>query len=104
MYASIRIRKEYFEVLKQLGDVNAIAESAIRKYVIDLLIKRIEISKKEVNQFEKKYSCDYTTFAERISDVVKSNPTWEEDFIEWEYWSKELQEWTKRLENTLLKL
>lgn len=106
---TITIEKDYLEILDALGSVNAIVEDAIRKYLIDKCVERIEKSKRKIEEFEKKYNCNYAEFIETISneeslkEVEETKSSWELDITEWEYWGKELEEWKTRLEDILIK-
>jgi hypothetical protein len=106
---AITIEKGYLEILDALGSVNAIVEDAIRKYLIDKCVERIEKSKRKIDELEKKYDCNYAEFIETISNeeslkaVEETKSSWELDITEWEYWEKELEEWKMRLEDILIK-
>ena len=72
-------------------------------------MERIEKSKREIEDFERKYDCNYAEFITKVSiedglkAIEKKSPNWEEDMIGWEYWEKELEEWKMRLEGILIK-
>ena len=105
---TIKIKTDYIKILDTLGSVNAIVEDAIRKYLIDKCVERIEKSKRKIEELEKKYDCNYAEFISKISNaeglkaVEKTSLNWEGDMTEWEYWGNELEEWKARLENILM--
>jgi len=107
--AAITIKKGYLELLNSLGCADTAVEDAIRKYLIDKCVERIEKSKREIEEFERKYDCNYAEFITKVSiedglkAIEKKSPNWEEDMIAWEYWEKELEEWKMRLEDILIK-
>jgi len=107
---TIKIKTDYIKILDTLGSVNAIVEDAIRKYLIDKCVERIEKSKRKIEELEKKYDCNYAEFISKISNaeelkaVEKTSLNWEGDMTEWEYWGNELKEWKARLEDILMKL
>ena len=107
--ATITIKKGYLDILKTFGSADTIVEAALRKYLIDKCVERIEKSKRKIEEFERKYDCNYAEFIKTISNeeelkiVEKISPNWEEDMTEWEYWEKELEEWKMRLEDILMK-
>ena len=107
--ATITIKKGYLEILKTLGSADTIVEDALRKYLIDKCVERIEKSKRKIEEFTRKYDCNYAEFIGELSNeeglkvVEKKSPNWEEDMTEWEYWEKELEEWKMRLEDILMK-
>ena len=108
--ATVSIKKGYLEILNTLGSADAIVENALRKYLIDKCVERIEKSKRKIAGLEKKYDCNYAEFIktisneERIKGVEKISQDWEGDVTEWEYWEKELEEWKMRLEGHYLKI
>lgn len=97
------------EILRTLGGVDSIVEEAIKKYLIDKCVERLEKAKSKIREFEKLYNCPYSDFCSLISDekqvakVEKKHPTWEADLAEWEYWQKEFEEWKQKLEDILTK-
>jgi len=102
--ATITIKKGYLEILNTLGSADTIVENALRKYLIDKCVERIEKSKRKIVGLEKKYDSSYAEFIKTISNeegvkgVEKISQEWEGDMTEWEYWEKELEEWKMRLE------
>jgi hypothetical protein len=107
--ATVSIKNVYLEMLSPIGRVDSIVEEAVRKYLIDKCVERLEKAKSKIREFEKRYSCHYSDFCLTISDenqlekVEKEHPTWEADNAEWEYWQKELEEWKTKLEDILMK-
>ena len=105
---TVTIRREYVELLKVFGGVEEVVDKALKKYLIDVATSRIEKSKAKIRKFERKYGLSLEDFKEKITDpqflkdIENKNPTWEEDYEEWEYWSRELEEWMKRLKNILI--
>ncbi|MGB2727938.1 MAG: hypothetical protein WBD09_05615 [Halobacteriota archaeon] len=102
--ATITIKTDYIKILGALGSVNAIVEDAIRKYLVDKCVERFEKSKRKIEEFEKRYDCNYAEFISKISNdeglkaVERISLNWEGDMTEWEYWGNELKEWKARLE------
>lgn len=107
--ATVSIKNTYLEMLSAIGRVDSIVEEAVRKYLIDKCVDRLEKAKSKIREFEKRYNCQYSDFYLTISDesqfekVEKEHPTWEADNAEWEYWQKELEEWKVKLEDILMK-
>ena len=106
---TVTIRKEYVNILKPFGGVERVVDEALKKYLIDTATSRIEKAKSEVKTFEKKYGLNFDAFKEKINDekfirnIERVNPTWEADYEEWEYWSREFDEWMERLKDILMK-
>lgn len=107
--ATVSINNTYLEMLSAIGRVDSILEEAVRKYLIDKYVERLEKAKPRVREFEKRYSCKYSDFCliradeDKFKKIEKKHPTWEEDNAEWEYWQKEFEEWKAKLENILMK-
>jgi hypothetical protein len=107
--ATISIKNVYMEMLRTIGGVDSIVEEAVRKYLIDKCVEKLEKAKSRIREFEKRYSCSYRDFCLMISDenqiekVDQEHPTWEADLAEWEYWRKEFEEWKLKLEDILMK-
>ena len=103
--ATVSIKSNYLEMLSTIGRVESIVEEAVRKYLIDKCVERLEKAKLKVREFEKRYNCQFPDFYLTISDenqldkIEKKHPTWEADLAEWEYWQKELEEWKAKLED-----
>jgi hypothetical protein len=56
------------EILKTLGSADTIVEDALRKYLIDKCVEMIEKSKQKIEEFERKYDCNYAEFIRKISN------------------------------------
>lgn len=97
--ATVSIKNVYLEMLSAIGRADSIVEEAVRKYLIDKCVERLEKANSKIKEFEKRYDCQYPDFCLRISDenqfekIEKEHPTWEADNAEWKYWQKELEEW-----------
>ncbi len=97
-------------MLGAMGRVDSMVEEAVRKYLIDKCVERIEQANAKVKGFEKRYDCSYPDFCLKLSDEIQlekieeKHPTWEADISEWEYWQQELDEWKTKLERILMKL
>jgi hypothetical protein len=106
---TVTIKNNYLEMLSAIGRVESIVEEAVRKYLIDKCVERLEKAKLKIREFEKRYNCQYPDFCLTISDenqleeIEKNHPTWEADHAEWEYWQKEREEWKAKLEDILIK-
>ena len=105
--ATISIKNAYMEILRTLGGVDSIVEEAVKKYLIDKCVERLEKAKSKIREFEKLYDCPYSDFCSLISDekqvakVEKKHPTWEADFNVWETYVEELQRWKNRVTKLL---
>jgi hypothetical protein len=107
--ATVSIKNVYLEMLTAIGQSESIVDEAVRKYIIDKCVERLEAAKGKIREFERHYHCQYADFALAISDenrlkkIEKQHPTWEADNLEWEYWQNEFEEWKAKLEDILMK-
>ena len=109
--ASAVIKSNYSEVLHSFGkDLQSAVDTALQKYLIDLIISKIAEMRKRELLFEAKYKFDYTSFSHRITEDEdfavytenNVNKMWEIDLAEWEFCHKGIDDWTKKLHNILL--
>ncbi len=109
--ASAIIRNNYSEVLYSFGkDLQSAVDTALQKYLIDLITSEIAGLRKRELIFEAKFRCDYKSFSQRMAEdeefVIdtekKVSKLWESDMAEWEFCHKGIDDWTKKLRNILL--
>ena len=105
------IRDNYSEILYSFGkDLQSSVDTALQKYLIDLITSEIAKLRKKELMFESKYQCDYKSFSQHISEdeefvaniEADVNKMWEIDIAEWEFCHKGLNDWTKKLQNILM--
>jgi len=107
--ATISIRNIYLDMMKKIGQVDSIVEEAVKKYLIDKCVERIEKANTKIKEFEILYNCSFSDFIilisheEQLEKIEKGHPSWEGDHAEWEYWQKELDEWKAKLESILMR-
>ncbi|MFC1976598.1 hypothetical protein ACFLXQ_09380 [Chloroflexota bacterium] len=105
---TVPLHKSLNEILQVLGEPEIIAASALRRYLLDTCLQRIEQAKRQINMYEQLYDSDYDTFNHRMGTdkafLETTNydyPTWEADAIEWLYRIEEVQTWQERSEKIL---
>lgn len=108
--SEITINMEYLETLKIFGGVDKLIDEAIEEYLIAKVVERIRMIRQKVSKYEKQYNLKYSDFKENMQTnqafyekLDKTNPLWEQDILEWEYWVEELKDWTTKLEDILTK-
>ncbi len=108
--SEITVNTEYLETLKIFGSVDKLIEEAVEEYLIAKVVERIKMSRQKVSKYEEQYNLKYADFRENMQTnqvfyemIDKSNPLWEQDILEWEYWVEELKDWTTKLERILTK-
>jgi hypothetical protein len=108
--SAVRIRDAYLEVFKPFGEIQAVVDSALRRYAIEKANEKIAELRGKVKVWEDKYGCTYEVFAYRTAtdeDYVRElnkdfqTAMWEGDSIVWEFEAKELAKWYQRLRDIL---
>jgi len=107
---AVTVKDELVDVARLFGEVDTVLTEALRRYVIDQCIRKIEEAADKIKSYERKYGYSYDTFSTKIQTdeaflerVEQQNPLWEEDTMEWKYRVEEEREWTRRLEDILKK-
>jgi len=108
--SEITVNIEYLETLKIFGNVDKLIDEAVEAYLIAKVVERIKMIHQKVNKYEEQYNLKYPDFRENMQTnqdfyekIDKTNPLWEQDVLEWEYWVEELKDWTTKLECILTK-
>lgn len=102
------IDDRWAETIRLFGDTENVIKEALKFYSIEQCKQRIQKAAKQLAVYNKKYNCSYEHFKHAVridekflSEIESQNPLWEEDAIEWEYWTEEYQEWQNRVEDIL---
>lgn len=109
--ASALIKNQYSDILNSFGkDLQSAVDTALQKYLIELITIKITEMRKQELMFETKYKCNYITFSQQTAineDFIlhieqNINKMWESELAEWEFCHKGIDDWTKQLQNILL--
>ena len=99
------------EILQALGDPETVAARALRHYLLDICLQRLEQARQQIDRYEHRYGADYETFNRRIGTdetfletVNCAYPLWEADAIEWVYRMEEDETWRNRSQTILREL
>ena len=108
---TVTVQNKFTEILASFGDVQESVNTAVQRYTIEQITNKItELHRKE-EEFQKKYGSEYSDFVTRTSQdeefvkTVEANvsKTWEADLADWEFSHKGIEDWTKKLQDILLK-
>ncbi len=105
MMTSVLVRDKYIEALNALGDIQSAVDVALERYTIEQITHKINSLRARETEYQAKYGMDYETFAERIEQdkdfartmEANGNKMWEADLLDWEFSSKGIQDWMRRL-------
>ena len=80
-------------------------QTILKAYSIEQCRQRIQQAAEKAAVYTQKYLCEYERFAYAVQadenflqQIETQYPLWEEDAIEWKYWTEEQQTWQSRLE------
>jgi hypothetical protein len=109
--ATVTVHNKFTEILASFGDVQESVNTAVQRYAIEQITNKITELRRKDEEFQKKYGLDYSAFAKRSSEddeFVKTveariSKTWEADLADWEFCHRGIEDWTKKLQDILLK-
>ena len=108
---TVTVQNKFTEILASFGDVQESVNTAVQRYTIEQITTKITELRRKEDEFQKKYGLEYSAFAKRTSEdyefikTVETNisKTWEVDLADWEFCHKGVEDWTKKLQDILLK-
>ena len=108
---TVTVHNKFTEILASFGDVQESVNAAVQRYTIEQVTTKITELRRKDDEYQKKYGMEYSAFAKRTSgdeEFVKTmesdvSKTWESDLADWEFCHKGVEDWTKKLQDILLK-
>lgn len=108
---TVTVQNKFAEILASFGDVQESVNAAVQRDTIEQVTNKITELHRKDEEFQKKYGLEYSTFIKRTSEdeefvkTVEANVsrTWEADLLDWEFCHKGVEDWTKKLQDILLK-
>ena len=108
---TVTVSDKFTEILASFGDLQESVNAAVQRYTIDQITTKVNELRRREDELQNKYGMDYSAFAKRTSEdeefvkTVESNvsKTWEADLADWEFCHKGVEDWTKKLQDILLK-
>ncbi len=105
---TIALQDNMLELVQTLGEPATVVPAAVRRYVVDRALQRVEAAEERVRAYAKRYRMDYATFNQRVTldeafldRLNQEHPVWEADAIEWAQWTEEVELWRERLTQAL---
>lgn len=96
------------ELVHVLGEPAAVVPAAVRQYVVDRCLQRLESAEAKAGVYVRGYGMDYKTFSRRVTtdqvfldQLNQTHPLWESDAIEWACRMEEVELWRERLTQAL---
>ena len=108
---TVSVQDKFTEILAFFGDLQESVNAALQRYTIDQITTKINELRHRDEEYKKKYGLEYFAFSKRMAedeDFLKNvesgiSKTWEVDLSEWEFCHKGSDDWTKKLQDILLK-
>ncbi|MEZ4767353.1 MAG: hypothetical protein R2844_02890 [Caldilineales bacterium] len=105
---TISLQDNMYELVQTFGEPATVVPTAVRRYVVDRSLQRLEAAEANVTVYAQRYAMDYETFNRRVTldeeyldRLNQEHPLWEADAIEWAHWTEEVNLWRKRLTQAL---
>jgi hypothetical protein len=105
---TIALQDNMLELVQVLGEPATVVPAAVRRYIVDRSLQRLETAEERVRAYSQRYEMDYATFNRRVTldqaylDQLNAvYPLWESDAIEWAHWAEEVELWRERLTQAL---
>ena len=108
---TVTVSDKFTEILVSFGDLQDSVNAALQRYTIDQITTKINELRRKDQGYQKKYGVEYSAFVKRTSEdeeflkSVEANvsKSWEVDLADWEFCHKGVEDWTKKLQDILLK-
>jgi uncharacterized protein YijF (DUF1287 family) len=110
MYSRLTISLEdnLLNLVEVIGEPDTVISSAVRQYVVDLCMQRLESAQAKLAAYQVKYGQEYTQFHRRVTTdqgflerLNREQPLWELDAMEWAARDEETALWRNRLTQAL---
>lgn len=110
--AIIAIKPHYHDLLSNFGNPVELANYAIESYLVGKILKYIEECKAEIKKYEGRFGCSYEEFYGKITSrngnepafilqLEKEHPTYEDEFMTWGAFHRELEKWNNEMKKIL---
>ena len=108
---TVTVSDKFTEILASFGDLQESVNAAVQRYTIEQITTKVNELRRKDAELQKKYGMDYSAFAERTSadeEFVKNveanvSKIWEADLADWEFCHRGVEDWTRKLQDILLK-
>jgi hypothetical protein len=108
---TVPIQDKFIEVLASLGDLQESVNTALQRYTIEQVTTKVNELRRRDEEYKARYGLEYPAFSKRIGEDVdfarqvetSISKTWEADLADWEFCHKGIEDWTRKLQDILLK-
>ncbi|GAB4543295.1 MAG: hypothetical protein Fur002_15040 [Anaerolineales bacterium] len=108
---TVPVQEKFIEILASFGDLQESVNVALQRYAIEQITAKINELRRKDEEYKTCYGLDYPAFAKRMSEDVdfvqqveaNISKMWEVDLADWEFCRKGIEDWTRKLQDILLK-
>jgi hypothetical protein len=108
---TVAVEDKFIEVLASFGDLQESVNAALQRYTIEQITTEINELRRRDEAYKARYGLAFSAFARRVGEdvdftqQVESNisKVWEADLADWEFCHKGIEDWTRKLQDILLK-
>ncbi|MBI5826107.1 MAG: hypothetical protein HZB18_18950 [Chloroflexi bacterium] len=108
---TVTVQNKFTEILASFGDVQESVNAAVQRYTIEQITTKITELRRKDEELQKKYGLEFSAFVKRTSEdeefvktvEASASKMWETDLADWEFCHKGVEDWTKKLQDILLK-
>lgn len=105
---TVPVEDDLMELLEAFGEPELIVPAALRQYIVDRCLQRIEQIEGKVAIYEQRYGMSYDMFNRQVTTdqdyldrLNDERPLWESDAVEWAHRLEEAEAWRERLQKAL---
>ena len=108
---AVSVHDKFIEILTSFGDLQESVNVALQRYIIDQVTTKINELRRRDEEYKTRYGLEYPIFSKRMAEdqefvqnvEFKISKVWEVDLADWEFCHKGIEDWTKKLQDILLK-
>jgi hypothetical protein len=108
---TVPVQNKFIEILASFGDLQESVNTALQRYTIEQVTTKINELRQRDGEYKARYGMEYAAFSKRIGtdeDFAQQveasiSKTWETDLADWEFCHKGIEDWTRKLQDILLK-
>lgn len=105
---TVPVEDNLMELLEAFGEPDVIVPAALRQYLVDRCLQRIEQIEEKIAVYEQRYAMNYDVFNRQVTTdqdyldrLNDERPLWESDAVEWAHRMEEAEVWRERLQKAL---
>lgn len=105
---TVSVEDSLLDLVEAFGEPDVIVPAALRQYIVDRCLQRIEQIEEKLAVYEQRYGMNYDVFNRQVTTdqdyldgLNNDHPLWESDAAEWAHRLEEAEAWRERLQKAL---